>query len=71
MPMFAVVAGVFAAWLCLSFLAAIAFGQAVRLADRRRPRVGTGPSRSRDVSRLGRAGGRATGAVPLIRPILD
>ena len=71
MPMFAVVAGVFAAWLVLSVLAAIAFGQAVRMADRRRPRPSYRSMRRRAASTLERVVELATGSIPIIRPRVD
>jgi hypothetical protein len=70
-PLFTVVVGVFAAWLGLSALAAVVFGQAVRLANSRRPRIPTGPTRGRAASTLERVVELATGSIPIIRPRID
>ena len=69
MPMLPVVAGVFAAWLVLSVVAAIAFGQAVRMAERRRPRASSRTRRS--ALMLERVVELATGSIPIIRPRVD
>jgi hypothetical protein len=70
-PLLTVVAGVLAAWLGLSVLAAVAFGQAVRLAERHRPRLFTRPARARGASALERVVELATGSIPIIRPRVD
>lgn len=67
MHLIAVVAGVLAAWLALSILAAVAFGQAVRLANRHRPRTARA-GKGRALTTLERVVELATGSIPIIRP---
>ena len=52
-------------WVLLSLVAAVLFGQAVRIANRRRPRR---PSPVRRRNALDRVVEIATGAIPIIRP---
>lgn len=61
----ALLVGVIAAWVLLAGLVAVMIGRAVRVADRRRPKVRT---RSRATTALGRAVELATGQIPMIRP---
>jgi hypothetical protein len=68
MTWFAVVAGVLAGWVVLSLAVALLFGQAVRMADRRRPRRPSAERRAAVL--LDRVVEIATGAIPIIRPRL-
>ena len=62
----AVTGAVIAGWIVLSVSVAVAFGQAVRIANRRAPRRPS-PTRRR-ASTLDRVVEIATGAIPIIRP---
>jgi hypothetical protein len=70
-PLFTVVLGVFTAWLGLSALAAVVFGQVVRLANRRRPVISGRSAGNRAASTLERVVELATGSIPIIRPRID
>ncbi|MCU1474843.1 hypothetical protein [Amnibacterium sp.] len=61
-----VTAAVIGGWIVLSAAVAIAFGQAVRIANQRTPRRPS-PARRR-ASTLDRVVEIATGAIPIIRP---
>lgn len=66
MTWIAVTAAVVVGWVLLSLVAAVLFGQAVRIANRRTPRRPS-PARRRNTA-LDRVVEIATGAIPVIRP---
>jgi hypothetical protein len=70
MTWIALVGGGLAAWVGLSIVVGILFGQAVHIANRRRPRRPVPQTRRRG-SALDRVVQIATGAIPIIRPAVS
>jgi len=66
MTWIALTAAVILGWIVLSVAVAVAFGQAVRIANQRSPRRPS-PNRRR-ISTFDRVVEIATGAIPIIRP---
>jgi len=65
-----VVGGGLAVWMGLSVVVAVLFGQAVHIANRRRPRR-PAPQTRRRSSAFDRVVEIATGAIPIIRPAMS